>query len=527
METNEMVQNENVEDAFVKVEKKRKTLDKKAKKKRKRIIVWSILGGVVLAVILLVVVVSSLAKNAPQVVTTQKAETGELISTLTVSGMVESEETTTYYAPVSLEIGEILISQGETVKKGEKVFTFEEQSFQDALRTSELQNQVAQNSYQSDLKSYEDTKAKFATANANITKYKGLVDAQEKKIKDTEATISDGNVKLAADLNYKIYKAQKENSDYQYVILNAGMLGVGQEGIDTYTKYIQSNNQQITDWSYQLKNLESSVAANEQQKALTADKTLLADYESKLKEAEAEKSSAEMKLADEFAAENISLNGELSTMSTTRAYEEMQKLTEGIVAEKDGIVTSIGGIEGQTLPAGTSMVSIASLDALKVSFSVSKNELKNLELGQKAEITIAGNTYEGTITKISHMATVSSNGAASIQAEAHIDNPDENIFLGLDAKMVITTANINQAMKLPVEAVNTDKTGDFVLVAQNGIVAKKYVTVGISSDEFIQILDGLTAEDEVITTISSSLEEGVRVTPISADLMAVPEETTE
>ena len=98
-----------------------------------------------------------------------------------------------------------------------------------------------------------------------------------------------------------------------------------------------------------------------------------------------------------------------------------------------------------------------------------------------------------------------------MQVEIHIDNPDNSIFLGLDAKIELVTASKTDVLRLPVEAVSADKEGEFVYIVSDGVVEKRYVTLGISSDEYVEIVDGLTEEDQVITMISSDIEEGMVV----------------
>ena len=54
------------------------------------------------------------------------------------------------------------------------------------------------------------------------------------------------------------------------------------------------------------------------------------------------------------------------------------------------------------------------------------------------------------------------------------------------------------------------KVADFI--SSNGIAKKQLVQTGLSNDKFIEINNGLTAEDTVITTGNLDVEDG---TPIS------------
>ncbi len=69
---------------------------------------------------------------------------------------------------------------------------------------------------------------------------------------------------------------------------------------------------------------------------------------------------------------------------------------------------------------------------------------------------------------------------------------------------------------VPVEAVNGDKDGDFLYVAENGIVTRKPVVCGISSDIYTEVLEGITMEDEIILASYTGLTEGMPVTVVPA-----------
>ena len=80
--------------------------------------------------------------------------------------------------------------------------------------------------------------------------------------------------------------------------------------------------------------------------------------------------------------------------------------------------------------------------------------------------------------------------------------------------MVVSTAQALDAVLVPVMAVNVDVDGEFVYVVENSIVVKKPVTTGISSDTMVQILEGLSQGEQVVTDVSSGLMEGMTVVAI-------------
>ena len=130
-------------------------------------------------------------------------------------------------------------------------------------------------------------------------------------------------------------------------------------------------------------------------------------------------------------------------------------------------------------------------------------------------MTIAGKEYEGEVSKINKVAAANSQGTPVVGAEVHIKNPDEDIFLGVEAKLVIHTASAENVLTVPVEIVNADKQGEFCYVVENGVVTMRRITTGISSDSMVEVKEGLKEGDQILYDVTGMVTEGMKV-------MAVP-----
>ncbi len=126
-------------------------------------------------------------------------------------------------------------------------------------------------------------------------------------------------------------------------------------------------------------------------------------------------------------------------------------------------------------------------------------------------MTSGGKEYEGEVTKINKMAETNNSGAAVVGTEIKITNPDSDVILGVEAKVVISTDKVENAVQVPVTAVNVDMNGEFVYVVENGILVKKPVVTGISTDIMTQIVEGLTEGEQVVTNVTADLAEGMTV----------------
>lgn len=491
---------------------------KKLKKQKRR--KWFLFGGagaVVLAIIIISVIISTISKNMPMTVMVTNPTRGDLESVVNVSGLIESERTINYYAPGNILVAEN-VQLGDKISAGENVVVFDAEDYAFRLREAELENQITNNAYQSNLANYNDVKAKLAQARADVLKYSELVVIQQSVVDEMVKEVSDANAVKVAELQSSIYSQQKDIADYTYCIQNAKELGLTQEEIQEYTTKMQASEQKINQLSYEMNQVNGGVNSYYRQKELSENQTVLAEYKAELEKAQAKVESYESALGNKYDAENIKLNGELNTMRTGQSYEELLACQDGVKAEFNGVITACNVSAGTETLAGSVMITLASLEDVKVSFSVTKSNLKDLKLGQKAVVTILDKEYDATVTRINSIATTGSNGSASIMVEVSLDKPDNDIYLGLDAKVKLTTASKTDVVMLPVEAVNADKEGEFVYLVVDGIIEKRYITLGISSDEYVEIVDGLEETDQVITMISSDLEEGMPV-------MAVPEST--
>ncbi len=208
---------------------------------------------------------------------------------------------------------------------------------------------------------------------------------------------------------------------------------------------------------------------------------------------------------------------ESAKLTEEKAKAELEKAKVGVTADFNGIVSNVAAVQGQTVVEGAELFTIQNADALKVSLAVSKYDIEKLEIGQKADITINGKSYTGEVSNISKVASTNNAGAVVIDTDIHINNPDDSIVLGVEAKVSVKTAEEKNVLLVPIAAVNYASDGVFCYVAENGVLARKEVETGISSDEYVQILSGLSEGDIVVTDVTGDMTEGMAVIPVSAD----------
>lgn len=213
-------------------------------------------------------------------------------------------------------------------------------------------------------------------------------------------------------------------------------------------------------------------------------------------------------------------------------YEYKTALSNLSAAESDLAETTItapmsGVVVGEPKPAGTMAVQgnsnptvimrIADTSKKQIMAKIDETDIGNIKVGQDATFTVdtyTNQTFTAHVSKISQTDTSntwdtngtstsssSSSSSASViyyYVTLDVDDPDDVLHLGMTARVEINTAEKEDALVVPIAALKTNDNGSYVLrVNTSGQTEQVPVTTGIYSDEYVEILSGLSEGDSV------------------------------
>ena len=92
----------------------------------------------------------------------------------------------------------------------------------------------------------------------------------------------------------------------------------------------------------------------------------------------------------------------------------------------------------------------------------------------------------------------------------------------MDAKVTIQAQNAENVVVLPSEVVNIGKNGSFCYVLKDGVITRKDITTGVSSDDYVEVTEGIEADEQVIRDIGS-LQEGMTVQAVESNAAGTEE----
>ncbi len=107
--------------------------------------------------------------------------------------------------------------------------------------------------------------------------------------------------------------------------------------------------------------------------------------------------------------------------------------------------------------------------------------------------------------------TTDDGATPGIRVEMKIDNPDDALILGIEAKTKVRTAMLAYALLIPTDAIFSDDEGDYVFVIQENKAVKRNVVTGVKNDDMAEITEGLQAGEVIGWDETSELTDGQKV----------------
>lgn len=536
--------------------------------KKKNLIVYGVIALCVVVVAVLGIVSGSTETAKNPTVNITKVDSGDVSEKIDTSGNVESQNKKTFFSPVNAEISQMDFKVGDSVTSGSVLINYNLENLEKDNQKAELTALAAQYGYQDSIKKANEAAGKQAEAKQKAATLQQQVDHQKQYISDLQDSIAnqtqeqqdaaaqkaaeqkanaDALTEQATSLSKQVLdqtaltaSLTEEITKLQQKIAAAADTGNGaafqlsQEELAKLQLDLENKNKELKDAQSKLNDLnkqqldiqgqqallgagsqtggESAAGSSDLQSELQTAQSDLAELQSDLATNKATAEGDIGTLSKESKAQ-MQVNNNLQELETKTLEELIQEGRNGITAEFSGVISDTKVTNGATVSQGMEMFTLQSTEDVSVNISVSKYDYEKVKDGQKAKITIAGKEYDGTVTGISKIALPNEKGTPVLSATVHIDNPDQDIFLGVEAKVSIQAADAKNVLIVPVEVINIGNEGSFCYVIEDGAVVKKNVETGIASDTMIEVKKGLSKGDSVVTDIGT-LKEGDKVDPV-------------
>lgn len=164
---------------------------------------------------------------------------------------------------------------------------------------------------------------------------------------------------------------------------------------------------------------------------------------------------------------------------------------------------------GQVAVPGQTGIRIVNADILKVKADVPESYSGVVAQGNKV-IILVPDASDSLTTNLTFAAKVIDPTSRSFAIEVKLPER-KTLRPNMTAILKIASYTKNNAIVVPVKAIQKSETGDFVFVNNNGVAKKLIVKAGATYGGQTEILSGLKIGDALITAGASDIEDGDRI----------------
>jgi membrane fusion protein, multidrug efflux system len=239
-----------------------------------------------------------------------------------------------------------------------------------------------------------------------------------------------------------------------------------------------------------------------------------------LVQAERTHASNERLVSQQFISQ-IALENSRAALDTARANlaAAQAALDTTRVAQRDatllapisGIVAKRHALAGEKVAPEQQVLSIVDLSRLELAGGVGTHEVARLAAGMPVQIDVEG-VDQPVAGRIARIAPAAEPGTRSIGVTIELANPKELLRAGQYALARATLTDNTDRLTLPAAAVGNTSGQDHVWLIENGVLARRAVTVGRRDprEGRVEVLNGVSAQSQVLAARFDNLREGAK-----------------
>ena len=173
---------------------------------------------------------------------------------------------------------------------------------------------------------------------------------------------------------------------------------------------------------------------------------------------------------------------------------------------------------------GTPIVNLEKIDQLKLDFRVPETVLTQVSVDQDVEMTVdavPGKKFPGKVYAIDPQVDV--NGR-SLRIRARMANPEKSLLPGLFARVIIKGLEERQVVRVAESAVVSRGQDKIIYSIVGGKAKENKVQLGRRRAGEVEVLEGLEAGVQIITSGQTNLRDGAPVDIVSTPIQSAKED---
>ena len=417
-------------------------------------------------------------------VSVYKIKKTDISSTVNYAGTLTAAESVSISAKVGANALGVNVAEGDYVNAGDVLLELDKTDLQSAYRQ-------AHSAYSSAVAGY-NTVTKSSTVQATSQVNQALASAQTayeqaKSNYDREKALFENasNIKLAT----QGYEDAKSNYNRIKQLFDMG--GASQVELDSARSALLNAEEN-------LKTVQATQSA-----AFDAARAALSNAENNLKSAKQNIGLTET--ANKSSVETASASLQSAATALDIASNNLANCT--VRSPISGYVSKCNVSKGQLVSPGIEIFVVTNADMVDAEINVTESVIAYMQIGGEASVAIPSAKKDGIKGVITGVNPVKDPMTGLYTVKVSIDNSDDELKVGMLCDVELVLSELHDIIKVPSEALIINDNEYFVYIAEGNKAKKVKVTIGISDEEYTEIISGLKFGDSVIVSGKDYLSE--------------------
>lgn len=208
-------------------------------------------------------------------------------------------------------------------------------------------------------------------------------------------------------------------------------------------------------------------------------------------------------------------NSELSTTTAKYDYEsaELRLAKMDIIAPFNGVIVELPYYTQATrITTNQAMVELMSYNKMYMEINLPEKSISEIKLGQEVVVTsysMIEDTLKGIVSELSPIISAETRTFSGI---LQINNSQLKLRPGMFVKADIITDQKDSTIIIPKDIILSGSRGKYVfIVGRNSSADDRRITTGIENQDYIEVIEGLTANDRLIIKGFETLRDNSKV----------------
>ncbi|HTT18758.1 MAG TPA: efflux RND transporter periplasmic adaptor subunit [Candidatus Sulfotelmatobacter sp.] len=204
--------------------------------------------------------------------------------------------------------------------------------------------------------------------------------------------------------------------------------------------------------------------------------------------------------------------GQLESAKGKYLGAEAQLSYSEIRSPINGVITDRPLYPGEMAAAGTALLTVMDISSVIAKAHIPQQDAAVLKIGDPGSMTVPGveEPIKGKVTVVSPALDPNS---TTVEIWLEAKNPKHQLKPGTSVRLSLTAQTVNDALVVPATSILTAADGSttVMLAGSDGLAHQQTVKVGIRSGDDVQILEGVSTNDKVVTNGAYGLPDKTRI----------------